>query len=177
MYTCAWIPKCLRSFVHAVPCSPTALHAAPARQQFRQSVSNSHQIGPGVFAGADQISHCLHLNFVHRHRGDLAPPQQPSQMRRVASVGRDPIPSRTDQLRRRSDHAVDLGFSQRPREPEPRFGLKSPPSRLARPYRLVRAHDAALIYLVDPGGRDVEERADDLHFISSHRGCQDRVAG
>jgi hypothetical protein len=83
-------------------------------------VSDSHQIRAGVLSGTHQIPHRLHVGLGHRDRGDLTQPQQAGQMRGVADVGLDPIPARTDQLRRRCDYAVDLGSGQGSREPEPR---------------------------------------------------------
>ena len=50
--------------------------------------------------------------------------QQPGQMRGVAGIGFDPIPSRADQLRRRGHLTADPGRGQRAGQPEPgRAGL------------------------------------------------------
>jgi hypothetical protein len=41
-------------------------------------------------------------------------------MRSVSGIGLDPIPSRTDQLRGRGHHTVDLGARRCTSQPEPR---------------------------------------------------------
>ena len=103
---------------------------ALAQQQLRQPVPNPHQIRAGILARSHQIPHRLHVGLRHRDRGDLIQPQQPGQMRGITGIGLNPIPGRPDQLRRRSDHAVDLRLGQRASQPEP-----SRPSLISHPHR------------------------------------------
>ncbi|GFG99567.1 hypothetical protein MHIP_00510 [Mycolicibacterium hippocampi] len=107
-------------FVDPGPGVPARVHPALAQQQLGQPVPHPHQIGAGVLAGPHQIAHRLHLSLGNRDRGYFAQPQKPGQVRGIAGIGLDPIPSRADQLRRCRDHAVDLGISQCPGQPEPR---------------------------------------------------------
>jgi hypothetical protein len=105
-------------FVCACPRSPTVVDDPLPQKQFRQPMSHPHQIGAGIFTGTHQIAERLDFPPRHPHRGGLTQPQQPGQMRGIAGVGLDPIPSRALQLRRRGNQALHPGLVDRPRQPE-----------------------------------------------------------
>jgi hypothetical protein len=75
----------------------------------------SHQIRAGILPGPDQIAGSLDLPLRHRYRRDLTQAQQPSQVRRIAGIGLDPITARSDQFRRCGHRALNLCLRQRPR--------------------------------------------------------------
>jgi hypothetical protein len=79
------------------------------QQQFRQPVPRSHQIPTTVLTSPHQITGRFLGHRGNRHLNDLSQMQQPGQMRRVARIGFDPIPSRALQFRRRRHQTVDPG--------------------------------------------------------------------
>ena len=115
--------------VEALLAQPRVVRAGPglaagvddpvAQQQLGQPVPGPHQITAAVLPGPHQIPGGLLLDARHRHRGDLAQPQQPGQMHRVPGVGLDPITRRALQLRRRRHHAPHPAAVKRPIQPEP----------------------------------------------------------
>ena len=82
-------------------------------------MSHPHQIRAGIVAGPHQITHRLHLSVRHGYDGEVTQAQQPGQMRSITGVGLDPIPGRTDQLRRCCHHTLVWASANARANPNP----------------------------------------------------------
>jgi hypothetical protein len=75
-----------------------AVDGALAQQQFRQPMPSTHQITSAVLPSTHQISRRFLIHAGHRDGGELAQPQQPSQVDRVPGIGLDPVARRPLEL-------------------------------------------------------------------------------
>jgi hypothetical protein len=62
------------------------------QEEVAQALAGAVAVFPCIVAGAQQVASRLFLVGGHPHRGQLARPQEPRQLARVAALGLDPLP-------------------------------------------------------------------------------------